>query len=205
MARLKKKHLNKQLRSAHQTKSEKGKYLVLFLGFLMVGSVFGVLFYGAPSSAYGSVTYKGYVFEQTNVGYEAKIDGEKYFFTTLPQYLEQLELESFDDILLRGGFVFSFDPEQGAIDAVDAARLFFARELPLRGIAYGEGVLKPSTIYALPVITCENASQEQPVVVVREANMTSITYEENCLIIEGQPQTITQYLQALEYKILGVL
>ena len=171
----------------------------------MVGSVFGVFFYGSNGSTGVDASYNGVKIEQTDYGYLVEVDNQEYLFQTHPTYLENLDLVYFDNIIATGGFALSFNPDHEAVAFFDAARLMLAQAAQTMNIIYAEGISKESAQYPLQVITCELATESMPVILFETGNVTSVNFENNCLIINAPAYISAQYIQALQYKVLGIM
>ena len=208
MGRLRKHKVGKDFQPLKKEENKSSaKALVIFLGVLMVGSVFGVIFYGYNTgSGYGTVTSKGRIFEQTPTGLIYKQDDKEYLFRYLPEEVENLTYAAELGLVLQQPvFTLVFDPEHEVIDSIDAMRLFLLEESIAKNIYIQEGITKDSTLYTLPVMSCANASETNPILLFTTSTNTTVTFTGGCLAIAAPAIQTRQYLDYMQYTLLGIL
>jgi hypothetical protein len=69
----------------------------------------------------------------------------------------------------------------------------------------GYAMNQESTAYALPVITCQNASFSFPVLQLEYGNETKTTLMGNCIVVSAIDEySLISMLDALKYRIYGI-
>ena len=69
---------------------------------------------------------------------------------------------------------------------------------------FQDAVLTQSEIYNLPIITCENASLQTPVIILRQGNLTNITTFNNCINLEFAQYQLLHVRDLLVYLMNGI-
>jgi len=210
MSKLKKKKMSHRINvRSEQKNDQKSKFIVIFLGILMIGSTFGVIFFGYSSdSSQGAVTYNGKMFEITPQGYKHAFKGKEFYFRFLPQ--DVLEEQSQIKSAIQDVVVLSFKPTHVAIQSIDAARLNLAQLSSLQQKPYGEAVMVSSSIYPLTVLTCANATFSSPLVVLDDIPLGSmqnktVSFEQGCFYIKASSIDTEKYLDAIQYTMMEII
>lgn len=190
-------------------KEKKLSFVGWFIIILMVSSVFGVMFYGF-SSGQNTFNYNDYKFKVVGQRYITEINNNDVAFYFLPQEVLSINLTTDINSMLTNGQVFyiMFDPEDENMQYIDLLRFELA-ELGLKGITnkfFIPGITKKSEIYDIPVISCENATQFQPILYFKTGNTTEIRNENNCIYFEARYNSdIVRLRDRLIYSITGVI
>ena len=69
------------------------KIMVYFVGFIMIGSIFGVIFFGFGSSTQ-TAKYNGFKFVNRGDHFSVELGGNYALFTYLPQDVENINVEN---------------------------------------------------------------------------------------------------------------
>jgi len=191
-------------------KNSVNKGAILMGVFVIVIMIASTLAYVITS--YGSnnpeLDYNDYKFSiDQNTGlYLSKIGGEVYSFYYHPTNVENLAFSSqMKNLLQNSQFVIiSFDPEldSGLLTYADTFRFELQDfiQQPVIG-----GVLKEKEGFNFPVITCENASQATPVVVLNDSINTGIELEDSCLTVNARGPELFRVRDRIAYSLLGVI
>ena len=179
--------------------------LILFLVIIMVGTSF-VGFYGfAPSTA--KVRYNGITFSTNGQIWTAKIDGREAAFSFLPAEVQDINASADFSRILSGKYEIDLTSEFNDTnkEAISLAEHQMGLTLGNYNIYLRNGFTANNS-FNFPIIKCSNATQYTPVVYFRHANFTSITTQNNCVIVEASSNT--EFIRAkdrLLYGILGVM
>ncbi len=172
----------------------------------MIASVFGIMF---SSYAKGGEKrpYNGYEFQRTNQGWFVKINGQKYEFQYHPADLEAIQLDPKTVDALKGSKVLAitFNPNSKNIKTIEATRYNMETLLSQTGIYTLTGTLNKSKEYALPIITCQNATIALPVIKLEENIETNITTENHCITIQADRYELPAITERMIYVILGIM
>ncbi len=178
----------------HSTKKEKKNLaLPLFIIFIMVLSGAGYFFGGDnEESNLPTITYKDLEFSKTMYGYRTEINNQEVIivsnplnlsnYPSLPGNIYLTTLNSADKIYL------SIDPSEDL-----APSLRSLSNLPLTPrvftATYDENL---SIEKDLPFKTCEDATPENKVIIIKNQEPTLITYKFNCLTLQGKDLNLTK-------------
>ena len=198
-----KKHVKKK------KEDKKAFYMSIFIIAIMVSSAFGVVFYGFTSQS-STLKYNKHKFKTTPLGYELKLEGNIYYFEYMPQDVENMDINTRAvNKLLNSKFIISTSnpnssyKEQIAISQLNMNRIFMAKDI---------GIINAFTKENnnLPVLTCENSTEESTVlefVEVTGTNQTTkIVDEGNCISIEFDTASNLKAVMAkMLYQILGII
>ncbi len=188
-------------------KIEKKTLMGLFIAFIMIFSVFGVLFYGFNQQTEERVQdYKGQKFVYRK-DFVTEIDGEKAHFVIFPAELENIKLDDKSKQLLKEyAFTVTYDPQSELASDMATAqyKLFEERLKPFK--KYVQRALTDSQSTGLAEITCQNATSQNPVIMLEYGNETTITSEGDCIIAKGDSTMgIYEVSDRLVYQMLGVM
>jgi|TARA_B100001964_G_C14254112_1_gene611399 hypothetical protein len=184
------------------------KIMVYLMGFIMVGSIFGVVFFGFGSGGgTGSVKYNDFKFVNKGSFWSTTFDGREASFTYFPSDVEFIEVNN--DIIGRLKNKIEIDATSDFNDA-------FAKQISLA--EYNMGItlnnfnvfvrqgFTAENDYDFPVITCENATDFVPVIYFKSFNETKVYLENSCIIAEALRQDdIERIKDRLVYGMLGII
>lgn len=177
-----------------------------FVGIVMVLSVAGsVLYYsfGNQNLKYGKFSF---VLSGSNQ-YITVIDGKRFVFNYFPSTLEDLNVSAGITDTLKGAQVVyvAFDPENlSAQDlyVIDAIRYDMAQHFPKQIYS---GVLANDDRYPLPLMSCSNATNYAPMIVLENSNGSSISRKGYCIFMAGSQQDLLRAYERLLYGYYGVM
>lgn len=190
-------------------KKEKKKLgLILFLVFIMVGTSFSFVFFGF-SPATEKAKHNGYSFTFApgqNI-WVAKINGRQAAFSFLPKDVEGIPAFEGISNRLTGKFEIDITSDLNSTykEAIALAQHQMGLTLSEYNIYLRKGFTSNNT-FNLPVITCDDATANVPVLYFRYGNATNIHMEGNCVIAEASANA--DFIKAkdrLLYTLLGVM
>jgi hypothetical protein len=177
----------------------------IFIAFIMITSIFGVMFYGfsSPGETY---RYDGKKFEATPEGFELKFKGETYTFELLPQDVEDVPVdeEAIASIMNAPLVVLTSDPNSLYARDIAISSFNINTILTKQGQITGNAFTQPGA--QLPVITCDNASTASPVIYFIQASETAISYEAGCTLVQFNTGFNLQRASSrLAYALLNII
>ncbi len=196
------------MRKHHDKGNRVNKFMVYLMGILMIGSIFGVVFFGFGSSASTtSMDYKD--FKLTNKGnfWSTIVDGREALFTYFPEDVESVIVD---------GSIITRLKDKLEIDVTSDFNDTFAEQISLVG--YNMGItlnnfnifvrqgFTAENDYNYPVITCEDSTSFVPVIYFKNSNETKVYFEDDCIIAEASTQSDVERIKdRLVYGIFGVI
>jgi len=176
----------------------------LFIIFLMISSVFGVVFYYTTSSPQ-TLEYEGITFRPQQNQLAATIDEQSYQFVFFPGDLEHIEVpQGLASTLDKPVLTITYDPMVNLSENLADAQYYLETQLAKtktveRGLTNSSGT-------SLAERSCEDATQAQPVIELREAQTAGIVREGSCVIIKAaDAYTLYQFSERVLFAALGVM
>jgi len=170
---------------------------------MSLGGVIGGFGGGGPDLKYGD--YKFYIKEGDNNHYWTKIEGSEMPFYFLPSQVEDINMSSIIKNRLKESYLvmITFNPKDTTnLQAMEITRFDLSQFL---GKVVYNGVLESSLEYDIPVITCENATAQTPVIVLNMSDNTSIQEVDNCIYLYGRGREFLRLRDRLLYSYHGVI
>lgn len=188
-----------------------GVVLSLFM-LSSLGSV--VLYYGNSDSDTNKFTLElsngkyQFVRKQDSVGnlyYEVTSDNKAFNVFYVPEQLSALNVsqDTINQIKNFYYFYLTFDPEEPDLTYVDYLRFDLRNNIPQTRY-FQDAVTKSSDIYNLPIITCQNATSQTPVIILKQGNSTNITSTNNCINLEFAQYQLLHVRDLLVYLMHGI-
>ena len=185
--------------------SRKKVFLTVFLGSIMILSVFGFIFGestgGNEKPAVDGKTFGGYTFKMTTGGWFANVGDKQIVFRYLPDELGAIDVSSApNDALKKEKIYLAIDPDKRF-------------NLAERDLYYN---LKPNANFQIaciedkkgcaemPLKTCRDADGSVAVIELIASNSTSIAYDSNCITVKGDEVFVTKAADKLLQAYLGI-
>ena len=188
-------------------KKEKKRWgLIFFIILIMIGTSVSFVFFGF-SGADETAKYNGIKFVRYPDRWEAKINGINAAFSFLPSDVENiLVIEDFSSRLQNKIEIdAAYDLNSTFAQAIELAQYQMGLTLGVYNIYVRRGFTANNTFNRF-IITCNDATENVPVVYFKSGNATKISLEKNCIVVEAS--TNTDFIKAkdrLLYGILGVI
>jgi len=184
-----------------QEKSRTGTYIAIFIGVVMVASVMGFLWGGQSSGA--SQKYGQFSFTYRNGQWISNVQGKIIVIRHLPGDLENITVpEDAKTMVSNAGMVYitysnSTNPQNLALAQYELGNnLATNTRFVINALAYQN----PNNA---TVITCENATQSVPVIMLVESEENnSIFLNKSCIVLEGSPSVVSDRLVYAAYGII---
>lgn len=192
-----------------EKKSKAGMYLAIFIAVVMVGGIGGIIVSKPADSEY---VYGKYPFMSKNNMWVTKINKKEVAFYFLPDQVSHFEVSesAFEIFKNSQGIIFTFDPEINSTTKLQALDIFRFEIVDAiinsyKGKQIGFAATKNTSLYELPVVTCENSSYYFPVMFIDYRNETSIKLINDCIIVSAKDEkNLLGLMDNLKYRIYGV-
>ncbi len=184
-------------------KKEKANQIIiaLILSFLMVGSMLGIMLNEDDQT----FKYKDYKFRLTDQGYTSKINGKQFYFSYLPDEIEQFEItdEYCQNLKSVSQINILFEPETQSSGLLDFIRLDMRETYDTNIIS---SITTNSTRYpTYDVMSCDNATALTPIIFFKEGDNASLKTENNCLIAQAEGREFLIFRDRILYCYTGVI
>lgn len=176
----------------------------LFIALIMVSSIIGFMWVGEEEPVF---TYKDkYKFVRRNNAFVYKQDDQEFVFRFLPYEVEELAKSVDSSRINKPMLYLTFNPDSELLQSIDLLRFELSNDLPKLNIYLSQGITNESDIYNLPVVDCENASSEVPVIKLAKANTTAIAEKDGCfLFVAKNDYDLAKLKDIMLYLLLGII
>lgn len=187
-----------------QRKEKKKWGLIVFIIFIMLGTTVSFVFFGfAPQNDVAK--YNGIKFTRFADRWEAKVNGKTAAFSFLPNEVEDIALRDSSRLGGRLEIDVTYDLNSTHREAIALAHHQMGLTLSQYSIFVRKGFTTNNTFH-LPVINCNDATQNVPVIYFRQGNSTMINASASCIIAEaGSNEGFFKVKDRILYGILGVI
>ena len=158
--------------------------MAVFIVVIMTSSILGFVW---TNIATDDLTYKDYKFKRQGDHFTVNLNDQNINVYYLPSDIEHIEIDQEIKSRMKGSpmFYISFNPDSEKIEYIDLARFDLTNEIQKTNKYAISGKTTNSTLYNLPIITCENATAHVPVIHLKEGNTTKFSLQDNCIIAES--------------------
>jgi hypothetical protein len=194
------------MRRTRESGQKLKKFMIYLMGFIMVGSVFGVVFFGFGTSGSSSIEYNDFKFVGRGSFWSTIVDDREAMFTYFPSDVEIVLID--EDIISRL-------KDRVQIDATSDFNDTFAESIALAQYQIGITLNNfnvfvrkgfTSEQQTFPIITCNQSTTFVPVIYFKSSNETRVYLENDCIIAEALNQEdIIRIRDRLVYGILGII
>lgn len=157
-----------------------------FIGFIMISSVFGVMFYGFTSPE-EKLDYKGTVFTRINNGFTTQINKKQVPFSYFPSDVEELDIdrEAITRIKNTAEVDMTYDLDNKYSQQIALIQYNIEPILADFFNIYIRKGFTANNSYNIPIIDCSQSTKNVPVLYFKESNTTRVYLEDNCIIAEA--------------------
>ncbi|MFH2027934.1 MAG: hypothetical protein ABIJ08_02235, partial [Nanoarchaeota archaeon] len=174
--------------------------------FIMISSVFGVIFYGFGSQD-TTLKYKNLKFTREDSGWSTTINNQRVFFDYFPEELENINISSEIVDMLKNKYEIDVTSEINSTfkDTIALAEYNMAQVLnDILSVYLRPGFTQENEY--LPAITCSDATLSVPLIYFIHSNQTSITLDGDCIIAEAiNDNDFLRIKDRILYSILGII
>lgn len=175
-------------------------FIPIFILVTLILSAFGIIVFKQPESE--TFEYKDNLFIQDTSGFSTRINNQKINFLYDPRTLENLSISSITLTQFSYGskFYLSANPNE---DVGLALYEFNRLIIPLLNKRFVQACSDDVPGCENTVLkSCSDATPEEKVVLFKESNSSSLTYNLNCLIIQGNGEEMTKLTNKLALNFL---
>ena len=182
---------------------DKKHLMSIFILVILALSVFGIaLQYNLNDST--SVKIRGTKFTQFNGGWVGYKDNNKIFITTQPDLLKDIKVPevSLSQLNSISKIYFSTNPN----NQIPNNAIFSIQEslFPYLNPVTVSCTEDSTACAALPIKTCSDASDSTAVIQTQISDIEKISFENNCLLIQGPREKIVYLVEAAILKLNGI-
>ena len=188
-----------------------GKFMVYFMGFIMIGSLFGIIFLGfgggGNQASPARISYNDLEFFNRGSFWSTNVNGIEALFTYPPTDLELIiaDNSAIDRLKNRVQIDVTSDFNDTYAEGIALAQYQMGITLNNFNIFSRSGFTTAQG-HNLPVFSCSSATINVPVVYFKSGNSTRIYIEDNCIIAESVfPEDVIRIKDRLVYGILGII
>lgn len=174
-------------------------YVAIFIAFIMVTSVLGFIF-GSDDE---TMSYGKHVFYKKNLKWVIRTDSGELGFDYFPAEIEHISLdENAKTAIINSKMVYvTYEPNQTNAGELGFAQFDISQKLFLLDVYAGSGMTAENE-YDIPIVTCKNATQFVPVILLKQGGENEIRMEGGCIILDGNPLMLKDRLL---YGIFGII
>ena len=182
------------------------KLMVFLLAGIMISSVFGVIFFGFGGSNGDSLQYNGFEFVRVSGGYQFQTERTTITFSHFPSELSYEVTNGTDDIFRsQKQFLYTSDFHDRLNQTIALVHYNLA---PLFQEEFGVSLIPAytSNVPGFPVADCKNATMTLPVIVTKSADISRISRNDSCIVLEAaEPEDLISLHELILYRMLGVI
>lgn len=186
-----------------------GMMVGIFLGMLMVGSMFGFIASYTSGGDQNALVYNGFKFTQTRYGYATEVEGTQFEFSYAPQSVEYINISKdiINALSSANAVVITYDDESminqsGALVQFNLGQLYEE----VLGAYVTRALVNNSRFDTMEQADCDSATQFVPVIKIVQGETTSVTRQGDCFIMSALNDLDMIRLQdRLSYGLVGVI
>jgi len=166
----------------------------------MVLSSAGVVLNYRTTDTSKSKEYNNFKFTQLENGYMTVINNKQFFFSHYPETLEEYN-SNYNLNLNTEKIYFTYDPNDTLKFESNINKLgSIIFNLNIRPV---KACISEESCPDIPVVNC---SEETPKFLFKESNLTKISQDMSCIILESDSNTnMDKLVEIIYYKLLGVM
>lgn len=180
----------------------------LFIVAIMILSVIGFVLVDVGTDD-ASRMYGNYTFYRTSQGWRAKIAGQQMYFNFLPDQVNRIPVDEHSQQILTSSPIVgvTYDPADKFAQPMSQLQFYLEQLLnENQRVFVLRGLTNNSAYPGLQELTCANATQSLPVIVMERQNETRVSANEWCVHAQAATsQEVFMLADRLLYVILGVL
>jgi len=185
---------------------DKKTIMGLFIAAIMILSVMGfALTFSEPVER---LEYNDYKFVRTSQGLRTTINDIHVYFVYFARDVADIPFDEGAKVALDGARViwFAYDPNDIEASAIADALYRMEDVLGTASDQYVQRALLDNTGYALPQVSCINATAAVPVLILQSGNETKIEHKNGCITATAdRAQAVYQVSDRILYQALGVM
>lgn len=183
---------------------DRKKVAGLFIIGIMVLSSLAFVVIDFTKSSGTSLKYGRFKFYSANNQYNVKINGKLHTFAFFPEDIEYAQLpDKAKNLLNAEVLTITYDANSSIASNLAEAQYYFEYQLSEIKAIERAAMSEAGT---LPVRTCADATESQPVIELKQAEKSDITVNENCITVNFlDAYDLYQQTERIAYFVLGVM
>ena len=194
------------MRRTRESGQKLKKFMIYLMGVIMIGSVFGVVFFGFGTSGSGSIEYNDFEFVDRRDFWSTTVNDREAMFTYLPSDVKIVLID--DDVINRLKDKVQIDTTYDFNDTFAEPIALAQYQIGITLNNFNVFVRKGFTSEQqdFPVITCGRSTNFVPVIYFKSSNETRVYLDDDCIMAEALNQDdIVRIKDRLVYGILGII
>ena len=183
------------------------KFMVYLMGIVMIGSLFGVVFFGFSTTSSSSIKYKDFGFANKGGFWSTIVNDRDALFTYLPPDVEFIDVD--EELINRLRGVVQIDITSDYNDAFKEpiALAQFQMDVTLNNFnVFVRKGFTDENENNFPVIKCGYSTSFVPVIYFKSSNATRVHFQGNCIMAEASNQAdVIRVKDRLVYGLLGII
>jgi len=181
----------------------KKHFMSIFIASIMILSVLGIAVQYTTTDSQ-DIKFRGQKFTQYQAGWITYKDNKQIIITTQPDLLQYQQAPdiTFADLNSAGKIYFTSNPDkqlpQQALFSIQSNIFPYLNNVVVACIEDSEVCAN------LPLKTCKDAAQGTIIIQAQISDVKSTTFQNNCLLIQGPLNSITQQVDALALSLHGI-
>ena len=183
------------------------KFMVYLMGIVMIGSLFGVVFFGFGTTSSGSIKYKDVGVANKGGFWSTIVNDREALFTYLPPDVEFIDVD--EELINRLRGVVQIDITSDYNDAFKEpiALAQFQMDVTLNNFnVFVRKGFTDENENNFPVIKCGYSTSFVPVIYFKSSNVTRVYFQSNCIMADASNQAdVIRIKDRLVYGLLGII
>jgi len=188
-------------------KFDLSKFMVYFIAFVLISSVFGIIFSGYNQTS-TTLTYNGHKFTRENNFWSARIEGTKIMFDYFPDQVNDINLSSEAvDMLKNSAQVdFTYDTEDELKEIIALVQFSLEQLLDEYFDIYLRKGFTTENEFGFPIIECSDEGSSVPALYFKSSNVTKISLKGSCIVAEAKNDfDFIRIKDRILYSLLGII
>jgi hypothetical protein len=194
----------------HKKDNKKKIGVIVMTSIIVLSMVFSIFAIMIDNQSQSVPQYNKHSFVMTNTGYQTKISGKYVNFNYYPTDIERITMDLGVIDLLKNsqGIAIIFNPNDNTstnLQYIDLIR--YELETQLDKTTYF-GITEESSNYNLPIISCANATETYPFILINISSTTSFvksTKYPGCIIMNAKLKELIAAKDRLVYSYYGIM
>ncbi|MFH1642919.1 MAG: hypothetical protein ABIC04_08555 [Nanoarchaeota archaeon] len=183
------------------------KVMVYFIAFIMISSIFGIIFSGYRQQTV-SMEYNGYTFLRQDNKWVMNLNNNLVSFDYYPEEVESLNISPEIVSMLTNTFEIdaTSEPNSTYKDTIAVVEYEMINFLSDNVNLYLRTGFTEENDYGLPIITCADSTPRVPVIYFKKSNITKVSLDRYCVVAEARDDFgFLRIKDRLLYTILGII
>ena len=180
--------------------------MAIFIAVVMMTSIMGYMWQGGDGGE--TVKMGDYTFSRVSSYWQVKYEGQFLKFSYLPDTLLDINVTdvAIEKMLATKMVYTTSDVNDVYAESIAQTIFELRKELGENLMVFLVNGFTENTTYNLPIITCDNATQFVPVMLLKEGDSSRIYLDGECIVFEAkETYQFIRLKDKLLYKMYGIL